>query len=464
MMASSPTSTVQEAPPPKPNRHPWRRRIRRTLTSLLVILLVAYLIVWWVALRIVENPSWPPPADAVTASQAQAMTEEFARNGDARRDDVAIDYAPTTAANPQLFLDGVEFFPAMLDDIERAGESIHMQMFGLTPGDIPQRFVDALSSKALGGVEVRLIVDGYGAKVNAQSEPLFDQLRESGVEVVINHEFPLDRDGVLGEQSIDWRQDEVGKADHRKTMVVDGLVGWVGGGGIEDHFNGGSFHDVFVRVEGDIVLQMQAVFLTSFHSFGGNVPSETGSLAAYFPEQPNPGTIRVSLLQNIPGGFVAGTQASREIIRDATTRLDVMNPYFTDPGMIDLIVDAANRGVHVRLLVSEQSNNVPADAALKHQYGRMLEAGIEIWEYPATMHAKVTVADDDVIIGTINFDAWALYRNLEIALLFEDASVADATVQQFIEPDIAESQPGEKPTGFQNWFRGWFWDKFTYFL
>src|SRR5688572_24317011 len=111
MMASSPTSPVTEETPRKLARHPWRRRIRRTLTSLLAILLVLYLIVWWVALRIVENPSWPPPADAVTPSQAQAVTEEFARKGDARRDDVAIDYAPTTAANPQLYLDGLEFFP-----------------------------------------------------------------------------------------------------------------------------------------------------------------------------------------------------------------------------------------------------------------------------------------------------------------------------------------------------------------
>jgi cardiolipin synthase len=464
MVASSLTPTASDDGPAKPARRPWRRRIRRFLVSLLVVILVLYLIVWWVSLRIIENPSWPPPADAVAPAQAQAVTEAFARKGDARRDDVDIAYAPTTAANPQLYLDGTEFFPAMLEDIANARNSIHMQMFGMTPGYIPQQFVDALSARAEEGVEVRLIVDGYGAKVNEQSEPLFDQLRESGVEVVVNHEFPLDRDGLLGSQAIDWRQDEVGQADHRKTMVVDGIVGWVGGGGLEDHFNGGSFHDVFVRVEGNIVLQMQAVFLTSFHAFGGPVASGEGDLAAYFPEQRDPGTIRVTLLQNIPGGFVAGTQASRQIIRNATTRLDVMNPYFTDPGIIDLIVDAANRGVHVRLLVSERSNNAPADAALKHQYGRMLDAGIEIWEYPATMHAKVTVADDDVIIGTINYDAWALYRNLEIALLFEDAAVADTTVQQFIEPDIAQSRPGEEPTGFGNRFRGWFWDKFTYFL
>jgi cardiolipin synthase len=102
-----------------------------------------------------------------------------------------------------------------------------------------------------------------------------------------------------------------------------------------------------------------------------------------------------------------------------------MNPYFTDRGMLERIVDAGKRGVRVRILVPVESNNPPADAALRHQYGRLLDAGVEIWEYPAVMHAKVTVADDTVIVGTVNYDAWALYRNLEVALLIEDVAVAD---------------------------------------
>jgi cardiolipin synthase len=206
------------------------------------------------------------------------------------------------------------------------------------------------------------------------------------------------------------------------------------------------------------------VFFTSFHALGGPVASAPGSLSAYFPEPAHPGSVPVTLLQNVPGGFLPGTQASREIIEQATARLDIMNPYFTDPGMIDLIVDAARRGVDVRLIVSQQSNNAPADAALKHQYDRMLDAGVEIWEYPDTMHAKVTVADNRVIIGTINYDAWALYRNLEIALLFDDPAVAQTTVDTFIEVDILNSRPGERPEGFQERVRGWFWDKLVYFL
>ena len=455
-LAQEPANHV--APTPLPVRSKRRRRMRRIGGAILVTLVAAYLIVWWVALRIVEHPSWPPPADAVTAAQSEAVAEDFARRDDLGRDDVAIPFAPSTASNVQLFLDGPEFFPAMMADIEAAEESIHLQMFGMTEGEIADLFSTALTARSRSGVEVRLIVDAYGAKVSGESAPYFDEMTAAGVEVVVNNVFPLDRDGLLDEHVLDWRQDEVGQSDHRKAMVVDGHIGWVGGAGFQDHFNGGTFHDVFARVEGDVVRQMQAAFLTSFRSLGGPVSGEPGALAPYFPVPDDPGTIQTTLLQNIPGGFLPGTQASRAIIEAATTRLDIMNPYFTDPGMIDRIVDAAERGVRVRLLVSERSNNAPADAALKHEYGRLLDAGVEIWEYPVTMHAKVTIADDAMIVGTINYDAWALYRNLEIALLFEDGAVADMGVTEFVEPDIARSQPGTAPDGLTDRFRHWFWD------
>jgi len=281
--ARSPLDEAIEPPrPARPKR--WRRRLRRVAIASGIVLLAGYLIVWWVALRFVENPSWPPPADAVTSNGAQAITEEFARRDNPRRDDV------------RLHLDGPEFFPAMLADIEAAEGSIHLQMFGMTPGEIAGRFTEALARKARSGVEVRLIVDFYGAKVDAGSRPYFDDLTAAGVEVVVNNVFPLDRDGLLDEHAIDSWQDEVGQSDHRKAMVVDGRIGWVGGAGFQDHFNGGTFHDVFARVEGDVVRQMQAAFLTSFHSLGGPLSGEPGSLDRYFPSPPGPGTIRKTLL------------------------------------------------------------------------------------------------------------------------------------------------------------------------
>lgn len=436
----------------------------RVLRALGLTILIAAAAAWYLVFRIVEEDHWPPPADAVTAAQAQATTESFARRDNPKRDDVAIPYAPTTAADVQLYVEGNSFFPAIIDDIEAAESSVHLMMFGFYPGEWGTKIADALMAKAKDGVEVRVSVDRYGSKVFGENVDLYKDVAASGVQVVVNDIFPLQAEGELPNRDRSWIQDEVGQADHRKLIVIDGKGGWIGGAGFEDHYANGGYHDVFVRVTGDVVRQMQAVFLTSYYAYGGELPGEPGSLAQYFPAPADPGRIRTTLVQNIPGGFVPATQAIREAMERATTSLEVMNPYFTDPGMIERIADASKRGVDVRILVSEESNNKPADAALRHEYGRLIGSGVEVWEYPAVMHAKVIIADDTFIVGTVNLDAWALYRNLEIALIFDDAQLADQARREWIEPDIARSRPGQPPDGTVDRFKSWFWDKLTYFL
>ena len=142
-----------------------------------------------------------------------------------------------------------------------------------------------------------------------------------------------------------------------------------------------------------------------------------------------------------------------------------MNPYFTDADMIQRLVAAAKRGVKVRIVVSETSNNAQATAALKHHYGDLLHAGAQIYEYPgAVVHAKLVVADDTVVFGTVNLDAWALYRNYEIAMMARSANTASLLEQRVFEPDIAKSRPGTPPTGLRTRFKDWVWDKLSYFL
>ena len=112
----------------------------------------------------------------------------------------------------------------------------------------------------------------------------------------------------------------------------------------------------------------------------------------------------------------------RATIDASRTRLDVMNPYVTDHAMVDRILAAARRGVRVRVVVSAKSNNAQASASFRHRYAELQAAGAEVWELPATVvHAKVVVADETVSFGTVNLDAWALYRNSEIAMLAESA-------------------------------------------
>jgi cardiolipin synthase len=256
---------------------------------------------------------------------------------------------------------------------------------------------------------------------------------------VVNDVFPPDRDGLYPDgQTIDLLQDEVGRADHRKLYVIDGKVAWTGGAGIEDHFENGGFHDLMTRVTGDVVRQAQAAFLTSFRGHGGPLPAD---LSPYFPEPDDPGTIPAALVQVIPGGFIAATQAIAEQIDGARERLDVMNAYLTGD-MIERILAAARRGARVRIVVSEKSNNGQAAAALRHRYRDLLAAGVEVWEYPgAVVHAKVVVADDVVSFGTVNLDAWALYWNSEIAIVADSRATAELLQQRLFEPDIARSKP-----------------------
>ena len=133
--------------------------------------------------------------------------------------------------------------------------------------------------------------------------------------------------------------------------------------------------------------------------------------------------------------------------------------------MIQRVVAAAKRGVKVRIVVSQDSNNPQASAALKYHYGQLIDAGAQIWEYPgAVVHAKVVVADDTVVFGTVNFDAWSLYRNYEIAMMARSPAAVKLFEQRLFGPDIARSVPGTPPQPFFTRVQHWFWDKLAYFL
>ena len=187
-------------------------------------------------------------------------------------------------------------------------------MFGWREGDIGTRMADLLERKRREGVEVRVIVDGYGPRRSAQAEPMFRRLADAGAQIVVNDVLPWDRTASSRDRPFDWRQDELGRADHRKLYVIDGKVAWTGGAGLEDHFQNGGFHDVMVRVTGDVVRQAQALFLTSFRGHGGPLPTD---LDPYFPQPAQRGTIPIALLQVVPGGF---RRRRRRCASSSTTR------------------------------------------------------------------------------------------------------------------------------------------------
>ncbi len=413
-------------------------------------------------LQVRETISWPPPPDAITAAEAQAATEEFASEN-RHPLDIALDYAWTTADSIEVWPEGVEFFPRIFDDVESAESSVHIMMFGWKSGDVGTEFAALLEEKMADGVEVRVVVDSVGSSPYAASNEMYRRLSNAGAEIVVNDTLPIDLDAsaALGIPLSDSNDDEVGRAEHRKLYVIDGEVLWTGGAGIEDHFRNGEFHDVMARVTGDVVRQTQAVFLTSFAGHDAALPAD---LSEYFPEPASAGSIPIAVLQTVPGGFSSATQQVREMIDEAEDQLDIMNPYLTDGDIVDRIVDAADRGVRVRVLVSEQSNNAAAQRASTYFYPRLIDAGVEVWEYPdAVVHAKLVVADDLVHFGTLNLDAWSLYRDFEVALVADHPETAAMFRDRVFDPDIAISRAATKPS-FADRVTNWVFYKLTWFL
>jgi cardiolipin synthase len=440
-----------------------RRQARDALGILGLVVAALFVLVFQQVLGITQRPSWPPFPEAVTSSGAEAATEAFAARDGVGPHDAALEFAWSTAATLEPWVEGKTFFPRIFADVEAARSSVHILMFGWRKGEVGTEMAALLERRLADGVEVRVILDRFGSKPYGAAEKMFRRLAAAGAQVVVNDVLPLDRDGLYpDDRRLDWRQDEVGRADHRKLYIVDGAVAWTGGAGIEDHFENGGFHDVMVRVTGEVVRQAQAAFLTSFRGHGGPLPDDLGR---YFPEPADPGATPIALAQVIPGGFVAASQAIREQVDGARRRLDIMNPYLTDRDMLERILAAARRGVDVRLVVSETSNNAQASAALRHRYGDLIDAGVEIWELPGTVvHAKVVVADDVVSFGTVNLDSWALYRNSEVAMIVRSPDAAARFEERLFEPDIARSTRGEPPSGTGERSESWLWDKLTYFL
>ena len=379
----------------------------------------------------------------MTATQAQASTETFNTRGGHGPHDVGIEYAWSTAATIEPYPEGRNFYPRIFADVENARSSVHILMYGWREGAIGERMADLLERKLREHIEVRILVDALGSRPFYQAHGMYRRLADAGAAIVVNDAVPVDRDGLYQARTFDWRQDEVGRADHRKLVIIDGSAAWTGGAGIEDHFADGRFHDVMVRVTGNVTLQLQAVFLTSFSAHGAPLPAGHGALARYFPAQSDPGATQAAVLQVIPGGFQSATQAIRERIDNTRERLDIMNPYLTDTDMLERILVAARRGVRVRIVTSGRSNNWLAAASLRHHYGDLIAAGVEIWEYPdAVAHGKIVIADDWVQFGTVNLDAWALYRNFEIAILARSAQAVAQFEARVFEPDIARSTRG----------------------
>ncbi len=378
-----------------------------------------------------------------------AYARHLAQKSVVERSDLSVGFEPSQAFDPLLLVEGKQFYPRMLEDIANATSSIHINEFGVRPGVVADRFEEVLLARAGDGIPVRMIVDARGSVPDGESKEMFERLAAGGIEIFVNQPFaPFARAGALGtEQEHRWNVPNLLAVDHRKFIIIDGRIGWLGTAGIEDRFEDGRHHDLFVRVEGPIVHQLQAVFLASYRWHGGAY--ETSEIERLFPKaDTSEAGVPALVLHNAPGKYRPISMEIIELITAARRSLDIMNPYVAHPQMFQLLVDAAQRGVKVRLIVPPSHNTLSTGYARLYHHAELLDAGAEIWTYPSVAHAKAFVRDDeDVLVGSCNLETWSLRRFFEIDIRLQSAELADQFKTKLFDPDVAVSTPGQPARG-----------------
>jgi cardiolipin synthase A/B len=317
---------------------------------------------------------------------------------------------------------GCEIFPAMLRAIAEAKRSITLENFVWTEGKVTMQFAQALSERARAGVKVHILQDAIGCA--ELWGPSMRVLRESPAELEIFRLYGLT---------------QINQRTHRKLLIIDGQVGYLGGIGISDDWDGNAdephhWRDMQYCVEGPVVAQMQQAFHQNW--------METRACVLigddYFPELRPVGTQRCQAFQS---SATEGADTARIMLLlslgAARHSIRIGNAYFLpDDLIIQSIVDACRRGVSVEIIVSgELTDQEMARQVGRNLWNSMIHAGARFYEYqPSRWHCKYLVVDECwSSVGSANIDDRSLHLNEEVNLNVLDRDFAQQQLRIFEE-------------------------------
>jgi len=226
--------------------------------------------------------------------------------------------------------------------------------------------------------------------------------------------------------------------DHRKMMIIDGRIGYIGGYGIAEEWTGHAqdkkhWRDTGLRMVGPIVNRMQSAFCENWIEETGEIPAGE----RYFPRPESPGTTPAHLAYTSPTGSVSSVQVLYYLaIKAARKEILIQNPYLLpDENSILALEDAVKRGVQVKIMVPAASSTDSAivQHASHHDFGTLLKRGVRLWEYKKTLlHQKIIVVDGVwACIGSTNFDDRSFQLNDEVTVGVIDSNVAAALKAAF---------------------------------
>ncbi len=322
-----------------------------------------------------------------------------------------------------ILKDGEQTYPAMLRAIEGAQHTIVLETYILKDDDTGHRFAAALEARARAGVEVSVMYDAWGSSVPPE---FAEQLTEAGVRLVAFRPVRL-----FGPAATVWAH--LRRRNHRKSLVVDSHIGFLGGINISDDYDseehgGRGWRDTHLRVEGPAAAQLEKLFLETWSSHRG---APMKPRPARHPVGPHGVTI-------IGNHFAKGRKDIRKAYVSAfvaaKTEINLTQAYFLPPARVmRALFRARRRGVRVRVILAAATDVKLVLFAARGLYRQLLRAGVEVYEWKhRILHAKTAVVDTQwVTVGSSNLDALSLRRNLEVNAVMSDARLGASMVALF---------------------------------
>jgi cardiolipin synthase len=347
----------------------------------------------------------------------------------------------------QVLFGGEQAYPAMLLAIATAQQEILLETYTWSDDELGRRFAAALIERARTGVRVRCVIDGIGSF--GFDSALADELRRNRIELAVFHPVAP------------WRRRAgLSVRDHRKLLVVDGQVAFLGGLNLSRQYapkewGGHGWHDVHVRVEGPAAFDLERLFAKTWRYTAG----ERLALAAHRPQAAGREPLAVASSTANVQVLAIDTRRSRRLIRRhyehalrrARRQIVIMAAYFIpDRGLRAILRKAVGRGVEVRVLLPHHSDVPIVQEASRHTYAALLRAGVQIYEWlPAMLHAKTIVVDGEYCaIGSYNLDRRSLLYNWELSMATDDARTCRA-----IEADFERSLQSARRIDRAQWHR-----------
>jgi cardiolipin synthase len=344
-----------------------------------------------------------------------------------------------------LLIDGRETFQSIFAAIDAAQAYVLIQFYIIRSDKLGNQLADHLIAAARRGVTVRLMCDAVGSF--RLSRGYLDRLRAEGIQIA----EALHRRGPRFRFQINYR-------NHRKTVIVDGRLGFTGGLNVGDEYLGhdsyfGPWRDTHLRIRGPIVAQLQLIFLEDWHWITGQLQLSE----LLWITEPVPEDMTALVVATGPADIgETGTMMIFSAIAQARDRIWLASPYFVpDIDIIRALRHAALRGVDVRLIIPDKIDHMLPWLAAFAYFDTIREAGARVFRYQdGFMHQKVFVVDDRIAgVGTTNLDNRSFRLNFEAMAVMFDTDMAER-VALMLEQDMARCVEADRPLAEQPlWIR-----------